>query len=117
MSVQDATGYVHADGYGHSTAEDLVMGLERIGLNAATLHISDIRGCRAKAIGPFIAHLRQGHFVVVMVTSNLRVILMDGAGASVISAEEFRQIWSGYIIVVGRTPDELAGALKRIGAS
>jgi ABC-type bacteriocin/lantibiotic exporter with double-glycine peptidase domain len=107
---------VFADTDGFSTAQDIYLGLQRLGYYPAVIHTSDI-GLFNKEFGPIILHTLSGHYVVSLITNNSTAVLIDAYGASVRKFQDVNAICSGIVITIHRSIEERRVALAKFGVS
>lgn len=112
--------------FGLQQMRDLA-GTDRVGTNLlGLLEAAERIGFQAKAVkGPYealtdaplpaVAHVKTsaglGHFVVLYRAGQKSVVIADpAAGVQTLSADAFREMWTGYLLLM--TPDEARGSAE-----
>jgi hypothetical protein len=104
---------VSPDALGNSSMQELVEGLEELRFRAAGVQLDR---AAARRCGPFIAHVDESHFVVLLPAGHGNFVVVDPPHRpAVASFANLSMRWSGKAVLVARDDAELAEALGAMG--
>ncbi len=106
---------VPVDSYLRTSMDDLIRGLQTLGLRAAGVRIGP-SAVRRLGAARAILFIRQSHFAAALAAPDGSLVIVDPPQhTEVRRADDPALGWHGEAVIVCRTDDELAAALNRLG--